>query len=89
VPGQPSDRIRMPVLHKAVTVGGNAMDNSLTLIDNKTLCLIDNEGNILVQHKPLWTEFKQFKRIKENCIIVKEADNGFPITWKTRQISIV
>jgi hypothetical protein len=24
VPGQPSDRIRMPVLHKAVTVSGNS-----------------------------------------------------------------
>jgi len=29
VPGQPSDRIRMPVLHKAVTVGGKHKDSAL------------------------------------------------------------
>ncbi len=54
------------------------MDNSLDLIDNETLGLFDNEGNVLFRHKPLWTEFTQFKRVKESCNIVKEADDDFP-----------
>jgi len=54
------------------------MDASLKLIDNTTLCLCDKEGNILVKHKPLWTKFAQFKRVKENCNIIKESDENFP-----------
>lgn len=54
------------------------MDTSLKLIDNRTLCLCDKEGNILVKHKPLWTKFDQFKRVKENCNIIKESDHNFP-----------
>ncbi len=32
MPGQPSDRIRMPVLHKAVTVSGNRMKKTLQIL---------------------------------------------------------
>ncbi|ANI89146.1 hypothetical protein A9P82_07480 [Arachidicoccus ginsenosidimutans] len=53
------------------------MDNSIKLIGNKTLCLFDDKGNILLTHKPRWTEFKEFKRIEYNCIIVKESAEKF------------
>lgn len=49
----------------------------LKLINDDTLCLFDNEGNILSRHKPLSTRFKQFKRVKENCNIIREDDDGF------------
>ena len=53
------------------------MDNSLKLIDNKTLCLFDNKGNLVATHKSRWTDFKEFKYVGHNCIIVKESDEGF------------
>jgi hypothetical protein len=54
------------------------MDTLLKLIDDKNLCLCDKDGNVLAKHKPLWTKFDQFKRIRENCNIVKESDQNFP-----------
>ena len=49
----------------------------LKLIDNYTLGLFDKENNIIARHKPRWTKFDQFRRMKENINIIKEADNGF------------
>ena len=54
------------------------MDTSLKLIDDKQLCLCDKDGDILIKGKPLWTRFDQFKRVKQNCNIVKESDENFP-----------
>ena len=54
------------------------IERSLKLIDDKTLCLLNDEGKILAKRKPLWTKFKQAKRIKEDCNIVKEDDRGLP-----------
>jgi hypothetical protein len=54
------------------------MDTSLKLKDDKTLCLFDMEGKVLARHRPRWTRFDEFKRIKENCNIVKESDRNFP-----------
>src|SRR6478672_783788 len=60
------------------------METSLNFTDAKTLYLCDKEGKILAQHKPFWTRFEQVKRIKENCNIVKEDDEGFQSNnkWK-------
>ena len=52
-------------------------DSMLKLIDNYTLGLFDKENNIIARHKPRWTKFDQFRRMKENINIIKEADNGF------------
>lgn len=53
------------------------MDNSLKLIDDKTLCLFDNSNKLVATHKPRWTEFKEFKRVGQDCIIIKESDDKF------------
>ncbi len=49
----------------------------LRLIDNYTLALFDNEELIIARHKPRWTKFDQFRRIKENINIIRESDIGF------------
>lgn len=54
------------------------MDNSLKLINDKTLILIDNDGNILLRHKPIWTKFVEFKKVRDNCIVVREDCYNFP-----------
>jgi len=53
------------------------MDNALKLIDNKTLCLYDSNGNLLATHKPRWTFFIEFKQIGHDCIIVNESHQAF------------
>ncbi len=52
-------------------------DRMLKLIDNYTLGLFDNEDNIIARHKPRWTKFEQFRRVKENLNIIRENENGF------------
>ena len=54
------------------------MDSFLKLINDKNLCLFDNEGNILLRHKSLWTQFAEFKKVKDNCIIIREDHYNFP-----------
>jgi hypothetical protein len=53
------------------------MEKTLKLVNDTTLYLCDNENNIVAQHKPQWTMFNQFKRVRENCNIIKENDDGF------------
>jgi hypothetical protein len=53
------------------------MDNSLKLIDDKTLCLFDSSNRLVATHKPHWTEFKEFKHVGHDCIIVRESDEKF------------
>jgi hypothetical protein len=79
---RPSERQehRIPNLRKAPDVGGNAkMDKTLKLLDSETLCLLDNNDNIIARCKPRWTNFIQFKRIKENCNIIQEDDENIII----------
>ena len=52
-------------------------DSMLKLIDNYTLGLFDKENNIIARHKPRWTMFHQFRRVKENLNIIRENENGF------------
>lgn len=54
------------------------MDITINLNDDKQLCLYDNYGKLLALHKPLWTSIDQYKRIRENCNIVKECPIDFP-----------
>lgn len=53
------------------------MCTSLKQIDNKTLCLFSSKGNLSATYKPRWTEFREFRRIENNCIIVKESEEKF------------
>jgi hypothetical protein len=53
------------------------MEKTLKLVNGTTLYLCDNENNIVAQYKPRWTMFNQFKRVRENCNIIKESDDGF------------
>jgi hypothetical protein len=53
------------------------MDNSIKLVDDKTLCLFDSSNNLVATHKPRWTEFMEFKRVGHDCIIVRESDEKF------------
>ena len=57
-------------------------DIMLKLIDNYTLGLFDKENNITAQHKPRWSKFDQFKRVRNNLNIIKEADSGFSSNTK-------
>jgi hypothetical protein len=43
-------------------------------IDNHTLGLVDKDNNIIARHKPRWTKFDQFKRVKENLNVIKESE---------------
>jgi hypothetical protein len=53
------------------------MDYSIELTDNKTLCLFDSSNRLVATRKPLWTEFKEFKRVGQDCIIVRESNEKF------------
>ena len=66
------------------------MDNPFEIInDNEILCLRNKEtGAIIATHKPLGTRFVQYKRIKANCNIVQEDDNGFPKNSRKGQANI-
>lgn len=49
----------------------------LKLIDHYTLGLFDKDNKVIARHKPRWTKFDQFRRVKENLNIIKESDTGF------------
>lgn len=55
--------------------------NILKMSNDFFLLYFENEdtGEVIATHKPFGKQFKQYKRIKENCIIVRETDESFPV----------
>jgi hypothetical protein len=53
------------------------MNYSIKLIDHKTLCIFNSNNKPLATYKPRWTEFKEFRRVGLDRIIVRESDDMF------------